>query len=60
MSGLVKCKRGVCNFEINPNRKNNDGSHCCYRCMKNGKHGPLCKGVVVVAATPAAATSGGQ
>jgi hypothetical protein len=39
MPELPKCLRSDCLFEINPNPKNNDGTHCCKACMNNRKHG---------------------
>jgi GR25 family glycosyltransferase involved in LPS biosynthesis len=37
-----RCKNPTCLYKVNPNVRNNFGTHCCLGCKKNEGHGPLC------------------
>lgn len=47
-----KCNRPGCNFYKNPDIKNNGGTHCCFSCKQDGKHGPKCNKVLFQSSLP--------
>ena len=57
MPGLAKCLKDGCKLEINPDVKNNGGTHCCRACKNKGVHGKFCKRVVFVESTETTAAS---
>jgi len=39
----MKCDRETCIFLVHTDLNNNGGTHCCFGCKTNGRHGPVCQ-----------------
>jgi len=43
----LKCDRPGCRYTKHPDPKNNGGTHCCFGCKKDGRHGGQCMKTLV-------------